>query len=167
MIERAVIVSAIDKYHFTVRIPSLNKSENAIGSTPDEELYKAVVSSTSGVHPSLRKGDVVIVGFENGNVSCPVIIGQLFNKRFESIQSDSSFSSLEVIVNASLPEDTRIGTLTPANIFSLKNLDLNVKEKFINIDQLHQKYESEIELLKSSIDELRLQLLSLKSNSDE
>lgn len=151
MLDRGIIVATLDSYHFKVRIPSLNKSDSAVGGTPNNELYTAVVSSSPGVYPALRVGDVVIVGYENDDVSRPIIIGLLFNRDFSDTESDAIFSSLTVNVNAVLPEDTSIGEITSDNIYSLKNLDMNIREKFNTQDIHAERVDSELLGLHSDI----------------
>lgn len=83
------------------------------------------------------EGDVVYVGFENEYLNRPVILGKLYKgnektlflESEDQLDEDSKFkqnatnfsynSSLEVVHNAVLPINTKIGDLTYENIYDI------------------------------------------------
>lgn len=134
IIERAFIHRKVDKYHYYVRIPSINKSSGAVGATPDNELYKATVCTPPGVAPSYRTGCTVCVAFEDNDISSPIILGLLFNERFSQVESDISPSSLSVGTNVELPENITVGNVTFDNIKTLEGLTDNLSERLKQID---------------------------------
>ena len=135
MILRATVASVKDAYHCTVRIPQFNKIKDALGATPDSELYTAVIACNSGIQPIIKSGDVVIVAFESGIESQPCVIGLLFNEKSLKSKSDASFTSLDVSVNAKFAEDVTIGEVSKDNIKCLEKLERNVQTEFESIDQ--------------------------------
>lgn len=155
MILRAQISRIEDKYHYKVRIPQFNKAREAVGATPESELYTATVSVDAGLSPELSTGDTVLVAFENGDESSPTIIGLLFNSKAQKIRSDAAFTSLDVSVNAKFSEDVTIGKVTKDNIKHLVDLDVNIKEKFNLIDEAIKANKSRIDKLVTITDSLR------------
>ena len=69
MVVRGLVEGISDNTHVKVRIPKINKSENAIGATPSSELATAIISTPPGYSPKIKRGDAVIVAFENDDES--------------------------------------------------------------------------------------------------
>lgn len=122
MIQKAIIESVeSDGYHFKVRIPAMHKIAGVPGATSYEELPLALVCFAPGCKPNLSVGDVVYVGFENGQYSEPVILGMLLND--SSVESTASIQadSFNVSHNAELPSTgVKLGDL------SLNDILLNI-----------------------------------------
>ena len=148
MIERALIVDVLDKYHVKVRIPTFNKSSTANGGTPDSELSVAPIATVPGCSPALKAGDMVIVGVENDYTAKPVVLGLFFNSNSDTTASDLHVKSLLVDVNAQLPKNTSIGDITPNNIMHLEGVRNNIQLQF---DELH----NEVASLKKELVQLR------------
>lgn len=131
-----IVSSSVDgnTYKYKIRIPELNKAANAIGATPDSELYEARVLSLVGISPSYRVGDTVFVTFLTMGSGNPVILGLQYNEEAIKKFSDARFKSLNVSTNTKLPEDTSIGKVTKDNIRCLINLNENVASKFTSLD---------------------------------
>lgn len=121
-------------YKYKIRIPELNKAANAIGATPDSELYEARVLGPVGISPTYRVGDAVFVTFLTVGSGNPVILGLQHNEEALRKFSDARFKSLNVSTNSKLPEDTSIGKVTKDNIKCLINLNENVASKFTSLD---------------------------------
>lgn len=60
-----------------VRIPTLNGVKESTASTPSEQLEWASILQTPGVEIDYKEGDVVIVGFEDNDLSSPIVLGFL------------------------------------------------------------------------------------------
>ena len=75
MITRAIIEELVDQYHYRVRIPIFDRSEESAIYTQFNDLSIATCASTKGINNSLKVGDVVFVGFEDNSSSHPVILG--------------------------------------------------------------------------------------------
>lgn len=146
MASKAQIVSAVDDYHYIIRIPSVHKAENSPGSTPNNELPIAKISTSVGISPTFRKGNIVIIDDE----SDPVIIGVLFNDLSSEIESDGKFCSLEVKHSCKLSKETSIGNVSSESLSYLEGLEDNLPEKLKEIQRsLKSLYES-INVLKIS-----------------
>lgn len=121
-------------YKYKIRIPELNKAANAIGATPDSELYEARVLGPVGISPTYKIGDTVFVTFLTVGSGNPVILGLQHNEEALKKFSDARFKSLDVSTNSKLPEDTSIGEVTKDNIRCLINLNENIASKFTSLD---------------------------------
>lgn len=150
-IERAIVVDKIDLYHYKVRIPTLNKSEAAVGSTPNRELYTACVSSSPGIIPAYNTGNAVYVGFEYSDSSAPVILGALLNDSATNIQSNIYATSLTVSIDTHLSSDTHIGKVTPDNIATLEGQSIRIKSEFERVDALQAETQTSIREINNTI----------------
>ena len=151
IVERALIVSKVDEYRYTVRIPSMNKSAAAVGSTPDDELYTACVSTSPGIVPAYNKGDAVYISFEHAVCNTPMILGALLNENSRRIQSDIYATSLTVNTNVTLPRNTTIGKVTADNIATLEGQTIRVNSEFQRLDTTQQNIQSDIESINTTI----------------
>lgn len=164
---RAIIETKIDKNHYRVRIPSLNKVDNVAGATPSDELNIATVASPPGITPSYRPGDAVFVDYEEMDSSRPVIIGRLVvNQDEDTIASDGSFSSLSVDVNTVLPKETAIGDVKSENIELLEGLEVNVQESFDKNNSNHVEFTNKLNELQDYINDLDSQLSAVEEQID-
>lgn len=136
MLTRGIVESVIDSGHVKVRIPRLNKSSDAIGSTPSDELNTATVSAMPGLIPSLRHGDVVWIGFENDDLGSPVVIGILASAYKGTSFTDATLNTATVNVDVHLPLDTTIGNVTPSEISFLSGVTSNLQSQ---LDTLQAK----------------------------
>lgn len=134
-----IVSSKITPYTYKVRVPELNKAANAIGATPETELYTARVVSCAGIWPEYKVGDTVFVSFLTFGSGSPIILGLQFNETNKSKFSSAHFTDLEVLVNTTLPEETTIGQVSPSNIKCLINLNRNIDEKFTELDVEDQR----------------------------
>ena len=88
MVCKAIVQSKLSDYKVTVRIPSIQKGLESIGATPQNQIPTATISIAPGIYPSLRTGDVVIVSFEDDDLSRPVILGVLYTQNCKGVLSD-------------------------------------------------------------------------------
>lgn len=80
MIQKGIIAQVIDKYNYKVRIPKYDKVESATYSTKIDDLSSGIVCSVPGIEVVYVEGDVVLLSFENGELSKPVILGLLYRE---------------------------------------------------------------------------------------
>lgn len=105
MITKAIIESIeSDGFHFKVRIPVLHKIDGAPGSTIFDDLPIALVNCPPGIIPNYSVGDVVFVGFEDNQYAEPVILGALYNETYVNKSSSLQADSINVSLNANLPD---------------------------------------------------------------
>lgn len=93
MIQKGIIAQVIDKYNYKVRIPKYDKVESATYSTKTDDLSSGIVCSVPGIEVVYVEGDVVLLSFENGELSKPVILGLLY--REEKKDSDILVNSVD------------------------------------------------------------------------
>lgn len=129
MIERGIVEKILDNKEILVRIPLLNKSANAPGATPTEELDPAVVCNMPNCSISVKVGDVVFVGFENNDYSKPIILGYLFSDSGNASQLNIEADTLTVNSKVKLPADTSIGKVTSADIYNLLQSSDNLQQQ--------------------------------------
>ena len=146
-----IISSKMSMSEYRVRIPELNKAVGVIGATPDDELYVARVSAPCGIWPEYKSGDKVFVTFLTFGSATPLILGLQYIEESKSRYSSAHFTDLQVTVNSTLPEDTKIGQVTSTNIKCLLNLTQNIDSKFREIDTTNVSQDT---TLKSHSDEL-------------
>lgn len=96
MIQKGIIAQVVDKYTYKVRIPKYDKISSATASTKTEDLAESIVCTIPGVDIAYALNDVVLVSFENDELSKPIILGLLY--RDYNSTSDISVSN----VNSSL-----------------------------------------------------------------
>lgn len=121
MLQKAIIEKKLDKYSMKVRIPVYNKVKSDPTATPTNELYTATIQTLPGCSPNYQEGDVVIVDFENDDLSFPIIIGLLYRKHMPQGSTDITADSLVVNVNTNLSENTLIGEVTPDSLKKLND----------------------------------------------
>lgn len=113
MITRAYIVD-ITPNKAKIRIPILDGFDpSASGYTPDENLSWASILAIPGIEVDFRKGDVVIVGFQDSDIGSPIILGHLKSSiSKDATKSIATLSDLNVLNTTSLSKNTTIGNLT-------------------------------------------------------
>lgn len=121
MLQKAIIEKKLDKYSMKVRIPVYNKVKSDPTATPTNELYTATIQTLPGCSPNYQEGDVVIVDFENDDLSFPIIIGLLYREHMPQGSTDITANSLVVNVNTNLSENTLIGEVTPDSLKKLND----------------------------------------------
>jgi len=129
MISRAFVEAVVDETHVKVRIPRINKVSGAVGATPTNELGIGVVCAPPGYSPRLRRGDTVLVAYEDDDNGSPVVLGLLFNPNSQTV-GDAKLDSLEINVSTKLPKNTTIGEVKEENIEYLIGLKDNAQKQF-------------------------------------
>lgn len=140
MLQKAIIEKKLDKYSMKVRIPVYNKVKSDPTATPTNELYTATIQTLPGCSPNYQEGDVVIVDFENDDLSFPIIIGLLYREHMPQRSTDITADSLVVNVNTNLSENTLIGEVTPESLKKLNDKYSN-NVKAISIEYSLSNYQ--------------------------
>lgn len=114
-----------------VRIPTF---ESAGEQT--QTIITASISYTPGNVMNYRPGDCVFVLFENDQLTSPVIFGKLYLGKEEQATNYSYCNSLEVVNNAILPIDTKIGDMNFSNVIHNINNIASLQDKIEQLDEL-------------------------------
>ena len=133
MITKGIVEKIIDTYTAKVRLPVYDGMPIGTISVPTDDLSSATVCTISGAQPNLRVGDVVFVGFEDNDRGKPVILGCLYSPESENSVADLTVSSLNVLVDTNLSEDTHIGDVTPQEISNLRFSKDNLQVQIDNL----------------------------------
>lgn len=149
MVTKAIIEN-VQSNLATVRIPTLNKSYNAIGASNTSDLDTAPICSLPGISPRYQVGDIVFITFEDDNLGNPIIIGKLLSSNSDSV-SDITTQSLEVSVDAILPKSTQIDEIKPEEIAKLKNISSNIEREISHLKAKIEEQEKLIKELKNSL----------------
>lgn len=177
MIVRGFVEAIVDDTHVKVRVPKVNKMEGAVGATPTAELAIGVVCTPPGYSPRLRRGDAVIIGYENDDESSPVVLGLLFTLNNDTT-ANVKVDSLKVKVDTNLSENTTIGNVSKENIQFLQGLRDNAQSQLDllshtasmhqdAIDQLFDitdKQQTEDANLQAEIERLKSSVISNSDN---
>ena len=80
MLQKGIVEKIIDRYSCKVRIPKYDKLKSSVTGTSTEDLATAIISAMPGTEISYVVGDVVLISFENDEISKPVVMGLLYRK---------------------------------------------------------------------------------------
>ena len=69
MITRGIVEKILTPYLVKVRIPTLNRTKDSSIKTLSDELNDTPICTLNHYDPNLRVGDIVIVGFEDNDIS--------------------------------------------------------------------------------------------------
>jgi hypothetical protein len=130
MLTKAYISEVISPYSVKIRMPLYNKISGVNGATPKNELPMACVCTLPNYAVSPVVGDIVIVGFEEDDISKPVILG--FLSRYKESESSVNISceDFKATGDINLSSQTSIGDVKSDNIKCLLNLKSNIKDTF-------------------------------------
>lgn len=133
MVTKGIIEKIVDTYTAKVRLPLYDGVPIGTISVPTDDLSDATTCTIAGAQPNLQVGDVVFVGFEDNDRGKPVILGCLYSPESSNSKADLSLNSLEVLINASLPEETNIGSVTSDEIKNLLYSKDNIQVQLDNL----------------------------------
>lgn len=164
MITKAYIQEVLTPYSVRVRIPLYHKIENVNGSTRQELLPIAYISAPPNVKIDPKVGDVVIVTFEEENLSKPIVIGYLYSNKDTTSTINIECENLTSTGETILGKNTLIGDIKYENIACLKNMTENISD---SIRIMQSDISKEISNLKvstdTSIESLMLRLVRLEN----
>jgi hypothetical protein len=180
MLTKAYIQEVISPHSIRVRIPLFNKIANVDGATPNDELSIGCVCTLPNFITDAHVGDIVIVGFEEDNISKPVVLGYLSTPNRMDTMVDVECNRLTVNGDTTLTEHTTIGDVKPESIKCLKDLKDNVNDTFkrtslrlSGIDELIQQLTDDvisnagnINIITTDISEIYSTIVSLANRVD-
>lgn len=135
MITKGIVQEIIDPYNIKLRLPILDGTDYSSEGIPNEYLNTAIVCLPPKTQYNFEIGDVVIVGFEDDDLSKPIIIGCLFKQDGNTSTIDIQAQELST-TNAILGKNTYIGNVTPKEISSLEGVTGNIQLQINHILEL-------------------------------
>ena len=151
MITKAYIQEVLSPHRVRVRIPLYHMIENVNGSVPSTLLPIATMAIQPNAKVLPEVGDVVIVAFEEDDLSSPIVIGYLYSPNECLSKLDIDCSSIIVGGDATLSSSTVIGDISYDNIECLKNQRDNIADALFKIS-------SDIDNLNRRLNELEYKL---------
>lgn len=132
MITRAIIEDVIvgegnTPTKYRVRIPIFDNIETAREYTEKGDLSIAMACLSPDLSNDIKVGDIVFVGFEDNDISRPVILGHMYNQGITSnTTTDIKARSIQVtdlyLVKApNLPSGTNIGEIDYQTLLDIVN----------------------------------------------
>lgn len=127
MITKAIVEDIINNKEFIVRIPIFDNIESAREHTIKEDLNTALAILSPGLSNNIVIGDVVYVGFEDNDISKPIILGLLDKENQQPRQTTVTSAQLNcdylnVKNPTTLPIGTNIGSITYDQLLELVKL---------------------------------------------
>lgn len=147
------IVEKVSGTSVYVRIPRLDKSSVAVGSTSMGQLSDACICTLPGISVQLQVNDIVFVEFEDTINESPVIIGTLYGFNTTS-KCNISVNDLNVGVTARLPADIVIGEIKYSHLNKLSGITYNIQSKFDEVVRMLEKQNNIIEQQQEKIKSL-------------
>lgn len=129
MLTKGIVEEIVDQYTIKVRLPIYDKLAESMQSTSIEDLAEAIICTIPNITNTLSINDIVIVGFEDDDISKPIILGQLYrNKESDSI-ANLKLGELTTISTTKLNYNTFIGNITPNEIETLSGAKDNLQRQ--------------------------------------
>lgn len=97
MLQKGIIESIEDRYTVRVRIPKYDKLESSATGTKYDDLAFGIICTLPGMSITYAVGDIVLVDFENDELSKPVILGLLY--RDHESKSTIELASVDNSIN--------------------------------------------------------------------
>lgn len=143
MIYRGIVEKIIDPYTVKVRVPLVHRTTATSQHVDLDSLPDAKICTLPNTHPNIQVGDIIVVAFENNDLSKPMIIGYLYKEVMSDTAITSKLNTLEVKFGTILSEDTTIGNVTPKDISNLygtkENIQQQINQILNRLDMLESK----------------------------
>lgn len=134
MITKGIVEDIINPYSVKVRLPLLDGIKGGKQSVSTADLSPATICSLPNSANNISVGDIVFVGFEDYDISKPVILGHLYRETGDSTLIDASFRQLSTSSTTKLSKYTSIGDISSDEIFTLKNIRFNIQNQIDDIN---------------------------------
>ncbi len=127
MITKGIVEKINENHKAVVRIPLFDSIEDSREGIETKDLSEAIICVLPNSTNVVSVGDIVIVGFEENDISKPIILGHLYKETANETQINLTLNSLKVTSNVVLPNDTNIGQVKPNELAKLNGLKDNVQ----------------------------------------
>lgn len=136
MITKGIVVEVINNYQAKVRLPIFNSIASSKEGTPDSQLNIATICSLPNCNNVVQKEDIVFVGFEDNDISKPIILGHLNRENMGETYSSLDLTNFKTVGTTTLSSDTNIGDVKANEIGCLKGLQGNIQTQLNNTKNL-------------------------------
>lgn len=133
MITKGIVEDIIDTYQVRVRLPIFDKIDGAKNATKNEDLSIGTVCCLPNSSYQVNVGDVVFVGFEDNDISKPIILGQLYRDVDSNTLMTLILGTLETKTSTVLSENTTIGDVSANEIKCLLGIKTNIQQQLNSI----------------------------------
>lgn len=133
MITKGIVEDIVDKYQVRVRLPIFDKADGAKNATKTEDLSVGTICCLPNSSYQVNVGDIVFVGFEDNDISKPIILGQLYRDVDSNTLMTLVLGTLETKTSAVLSENTRIGNISADEIKCLSGIKTNIQQQLNSI----------------------------------
>lgn len=133
MITKGIVEDIIDTYQVRVRLPIFDKVDGAKNATKNEDLSIGTVCCLPNSSYQVNVGDIVFVGFEDNDISKPIILGQLYRDVDSNTLMSLVLGTLETKTSTVLSENTTIGDVSANEIKCLSGIKTNIQQQLNSI----------------------------------
>ena len=133
MITKGIVEDIIDTYQVRVRLPIFDKVDGAKNATKNEDLSIGTVCCLPNSSYQVNVGDVVFVGFEDNDISKPIILGQLYRDVDSNTLMTLVLGTLETKTSTVLSKNTTIGDVSANEIKCLSGIKTNIQQQLNSI----------------------------------
>lgn len=133
MITKGIVEDIIDTYQVRVRLPIFDKVDGAKNATKNEDLSIGTVCCLPNSSYQVNVGDVVFVGFEDNDISKPIILGQLYRDVDSNTLMSLVLGTLETKTSTVLSKNTTIGDVSANEIKCLSGIKTNIQQQLNSI----------------------------------
>lgn len=136
MVTKGIVEEIINIYQAKVRLPVYDGFADTKNATPSNELTIASICNIPNIYNTIAVGDIVYVAFEDNDLGNPVILGQLYKEEMHTLAdiklNSANINQLTVNKNASLPQNTSIGSISSKEIAALSGVKDNIQNQIDN-----------------------------------
>ena len=143
MITKGIIEEILPKYKVRVRLPLLNGMVQSTSGLKTNELSLATICVLPNISNVLNVGDIVFVGFEDNDLSKPIILGQLFSDKSFTTKINLDVAKFSTSSYTKLAMDTWIGNISPDEINSLYGVKGFIQKQLDDLDERLKKLEKD------------------------
>ena len=133
MITKGIVEDIIDTYQVRVRLPIFDKVDGAKNATKNEDLSIGTVCCLPNSSYQVNVGDVVFLGFEDNDISKPIILGQLYRDVDSNTLMTLVLGTLETKTSTVLCKNTTIGDVSANEIKCLSGIKTNIQQQLNSI----------------------------------
>mgnify|MGYP002711201717 CR=1 FL=1 len=171
MVTKGIVEEIINIYQAKVRLPVYDGFVDTKNATPSNELTIASICNIPNIYNTIAVGDIVYVAFEDNDLGNPVILGQLYKEEMNTLAdikvNSANINQLTINKNASLPQNTSIGSISSKEIAALSGIKDNIQNQIDTNLPAIEFAEEERQKSKNLFDYTKLTNLSgVKSNND-